>query len=164
MTVADHGFSISTAGVAEREEIYRLRHAVYARELHQHGENVAQRLSDALDGHNHYVCARRNGTLVGFVSITPPGCAYSVDKYVPRASLPFTCDERLFEVRILTVHPEARGSAAAVLLMYAALRWVEAHGGTRIVAIGRHEALGLYRKVGFTGTGIHIESGRVRFE
>ena len=36
----------------------------------------------------------------------------------------------------------------AALLMYAALRWVEAHGGTRIVAMGLREVAEMYVRVG----------------
>ena len=36
-----------------------------------------------------------------------------------------------------------------MLLMYAALRWIEERGGNRIVAIGRLEFLDLYLRLGF---------------
>jgi len=48
--------------------------------------------------------------------------------------------------------------------MYAALRWVEAHGGERIVAIGRREILDLYLRVGLEPVGIAIQSGAVSYE
>ncbi len=158
-------FRVATATDRDREAIYRLRHAVYARELQQHPENHEGRLVDPLDGFNHYLCAWHQGELAGFVSMTPPGPGrYSIDKYFSRAELPFPCDGHLFEVRILTVLPSARGSKAALLLMYAALRWVEARGGTRIAAIGRREVLGLYAKAGLRGTGQCVQSGKVEFE
>ena len=37
-------------------------------------------------------------------------------------------------------------------------------GGTRILAIGRHEVLGLYRKVGLRLLGREVAAGAVRFE
>lgn len=164
-TMQANALTIAPATAADREEIYRLRHEVYARELGQHAENDGGRLTDALDGGNHYICARRHGRVVGFVSLTPPGSVtYSVDKYVARDRLPFEFDDRLYEVRLLTVTPSTRGSRVAVLLMYAAFRWIEAHGGTRIVAIGRREVSRLYRKAGLLGTGIHVTSGAVTFE
>ena len=43
---------LMAAGEAERREIYRIRHEVYARELGQHPENARGELTDALDGHN----------------------------------------------------------------------------------------------------------------
>ena len=45
------------AGEAEREEIYRLRHAIYARELGQHPVNAAGRITDPLDAYNVYIVA-----------------------------------------------------------------------------------------------------------
>jgi GNAT superfamily N-acetyltransferase len=153
------------ATASERDAIYRLRHDVYARELGQHQVNVHARLSDPLDAFNEYIVARRDDVMAGFVSVTPPGHgAYAIDKYLPRSELPFACDERLFEVRLLTVLPEFRRMPIAGLLMYAALRWIQWRGGTRIVAIGRREVLKLYRKVGLQLLGREIRSGAVCFE
>lgn len=158
-------FRVAAATAADRETIYRMRHAVYAHELHQHAENADGRLIDALDRFNHYLCVWQRDEMVGFISVTPPGQGrYSIDKYFVREALPFLCDEHLFEVRLLTVLPPARGGETAFLLMYAALRWVEARSGTRIVAIGRREVLGLYAKAGLRRTGHYIQSGSITFE
>jgi histidinol-phosphate/aromatic aminotransferase/cobyric acid decarboxylase-like protein len=48
--------------------------------------------------------------------------------------------------------------------MYAALRWVEAHGGTHIAAIGRREVLELYLKAGLHAMGRRVASGAVTYE
>ncbi|HEV3023686.1 MAG TPA: GNAT family N-acetyltransferase [Pirellulales bacterium] len=156
---------LGLATAAERTTISRLRHDVYARELGQHPVNVQSALSDPLDAFNEYIVARRGDAIAGFVSVTPPGHgAYAIDKYLTRAELPFACDERLYEVRLLTVLPEFRRRPIAGLLMYAALRWIEGRGGTRIVAIGRREVLKLYCKVGLQLLGREIQAGAVRFE
>ncbi len=157
--------SINTATNADREAIYRARHEVFARELGQHLVNPQGRLTDNLDTFNDYLVARHRGCLAGFVSITPPGHgAYAIDKYLDRGELPFACDDALYEVRLLTVLPAHRHRPIAGLLMYAALRWIESRGGTRILAIGRHEVLGLYRKVGLHLLGREVAAGAVRFE
>lgn len=162
--VADR-LEIALATDADREAIYRMRHATYAQELGQHAVNEAGRLTDPLDAFNVYLIAMLDGWLVGFISITPPGHGrYSIDKYVPRDELPFAFDDGLFELRILTVDPEHRGGPAAGLLMYAALRWVETHGATRIVIIGRSEVAGLYERVGMRRIGRTIRSGAVTYE
>src|SRR5947208_15940952 len=82
--------TMSLASGLDREEIYRIRHAVYARELGQHTVNGLERLSDQLDSWNSYLVAKIREEIVGFVSVTPPGSpGYSIDKYVARALLPF---------------------------------------------------------------------------
>jgi histidinol-phosphate/aromatic aminotransferase/cobyric acid decarboxylase-like protein len=150
---------------ADREVIYRIRHEVYARELGQHATNSAQRLTDSLDTYNRYIVVADGTTLHGFVSITPAGSPkFSIDKYLAREVLPFPVDDRLFEVRILTVTATHRRSLLALALMYAAFRWVEARGGTRIMAIGRQDLLAMYGRVGLIPCGQVIQSGAVTFE
>ncbi|MBI1842138.1 MAG: aminotransferase class I/II-fold pyridoxal phosphate-dependent enzyme [Verrucomicrobia bacterium] len=162
---AGNRLALTVADAADREEIYRMRHDVYAREIGQHAQNIAGRLTDALDEFNHYLCVKEDARLLGFISVTPPGHGgYSVNKYIATGDLPLTIDSRTHELRILTVTSSARGREVAALLMYAALRWVEAHGGDRIIAIGRQEVLRMYLKTGMRGTGIMIRSGAVTFE
>lgn len=149
----------------DRETIYRLRHDVYANELAQHPPNSDGRLRDSLDNANIYLVASIGEELVGFISVTPPGgSAYSIDKYLSRKELPFPFDDKLYEVRLLTVVRPNRGRQIAALLMYAAFRWVEAHGGTRIMAIGRQEILDLYLKAGLQSVGISVQSGAVTYQ
>jgi histidinol-phosphate/aromatic aminotransferase/cobyric acid decarboxylase-like protein len=156
---------IAMAGSADREEIYRVRHAVYACELGQHPANEERRLRDPLDDRNVYLIARVAGRMAGFISITPPGHdRYSIDKYFSRESLGFPVDDGLHEVRLLTVLPGHRGSDVAALLMYAAFRWVESHAGQRLAAIGRQEILDLYLKAGLKPAGKVTQSGRVTYE
>ncbi|HWJ47987.1 MAG TPA: histidinol-phosphate transaminase [Candidatus Udaeobacter sp.] len=155
---------ISLAGADDRPAVYRLRHQIYALELGQHQPNSEQQLSDPLDAYNVYVKAAVDRHIAGFVSITPPGHSYSVDKYFSRDVFPFPFDNGVYEVRLLTVIPERRTLAIASLLMYAALRWIEAQGGRRIVAIGRREILSLYLKAGLKSLGCSAQSGAVTYE
>jgi ribosomal protein S18 acetylase RimI-like enzyme len=108
---------LSLAEDADRPEIYALRHKVYALELGQHSPNSTARLSDPLDDHNIYIKACIAGRLAGFISITPPGRGYSVDKYFARQDFPFSFDDNLYEVRLLTVAPGHRRLALASALM-----------------------------------------------
>jgi histidinol-phosphate/aromatic aminotransferase/cobyric acid decarboxylase-like protein len=148
----------------DRSVIYSLRHEVYARELRQHPENAEERLSDSLDRDNVYVVASIDGAIAGFVSVTPPtNGIYSIDKYLRRDEIPFPLDQRTYEIRILTVMPEHRGGIVAALLMYGALRCVEAHGGTRVIAIGRREVREIYVKAGLQPFASEIRSGAVTF-
>ncbi len=148
----------------DRETIYRMRHEVYARELGQYSPNAAGRLTDALDAFNHYIVIADGERIVGFVSITPPGSpSFSIDKYFKRAELPFAVDDKLYEVRLLTVPQPARRSLLALALMYAAFRWVEARGGTRIMAIGRREIRSMHVRVGLKPTGQDVTCGAVTY-
>ena len=120
---------------------------------------------DPLDAFNVYLVAKVGGEFAGFISITPPtGSGYSIDKYFARESLPLTFDEQLYEIRLLTVLPAYRGGELATLLMYAAFRWIESHGGTRVAAIGREELLELYERCGLERTGMKARCGAVQFE
>ncbi|MBI3852597.1 MAG: aminotransferase class I/II-fold pyridoxal phosphate-dependent enzyme [Verrucomicrobia bacterium] len=149
----------------DRETIYRLRHDVYGKELVQHPTNGDGRLRDSLDEGNIYLVASVGEELVGFISVTPPTSqTYSIDKYLSREEPPFPFDDGLYEVRLLTVIKPSRGRQIAALLMYAAFRWVEAHGGARIMAIGREEILDLYLKAGLQPIGIAVRSGAVTYQ
>jgi histidinol-phosphate/aromatic aminotransferase/cobyric acid decarboxylase-like protein len=157
--------SVRLARPDERDAIYRMRHEVYARELGQHHANPEGRLSDPLDAVNLYIVIAAGEHLLGFVSITPPGSpTFSIDKYFRRSDLPFPVDDKTFEVRLLTVSSPARRTLFALALIYAAFRWVEAHGGSRIMAIGRQEVLSIYRRVGLKPAGQLARSGAVTYE
>lgn len=159
------GLSLAVADARDREAIYRLRHEVYALEIHQHAANADARLEDDLDRWNTYLVARDGDEIAGFVSLTPPGSPkFSIDKYFSRSSLPFAVDTRTYEVRLLTVMPKYRGRPLAFLLMYGVLRWVEARGGGLIAAIGRREVLPMYAESGLQGTGMQVASGDVTYE
>ena len=159
-----HRLMVHLANSEEREAIYRLRHEVYARELGQYAVQPDGRLTDALDAFNVYLVVTDGKTIHGFISITPPGHGkYSVDKYVKREELPFPVDDKLYEIRIMTVPQPSRRSLLATLLMYAAFRWIESHGGTRIVCIGRNEIYSIHLRVGLKNTGLNVQAGAVSY-
>lgn len=155
---------IALADASDRELIYAARHAVYGFELGQHPPNSCGQLRDALDEFNVYIVAKRGADLLAFVSVTPPGPHYSVDKYFDRSCVPVNFDSGLFEVRLLTVLAEARGTLLAAAMMYAALRYAEEHGGQQIVAIGRREVLDLYLSVGLRSAQLQAQAGQVIYE
>ncbi|MCX4461754.1 histidinol-phosphate aminotransferase family protein (plasmid) [Streptomyces sp. NBC_01340] len=156
---------LRVAAPEDLEWIYELRHRVYAQELGQHVPDPAGRLRDGLDGDNVYLVAARGATRIGFVSLTPPWLGrYALEKYLSRDELPLLTESDLFEVRILTVEPRWRATAAAPLLMYAALRWIAARGGRQVVAMGRTELLAMYLAVGLRPVGHTVHSGALTFE
>jgi len=155
---------IDRATDLDRRTIYGLRHRVYALELGQHAARPEAELTDSIDARNDYLTASVDDELVGFVSLTPPGGRYSIDKYIAREDLPFPIDSGLWEVRLLTVLDPWRGGPAAALLMYAALRHIESQGGARIVAIGRREIRDFYMKAGLKPLGRRFRAGSVTYE
>jgi histidinol-phosphate/aromatic aminotransferase/cobyric acid decarboxylase-like protein len=156
---------ISIGRPEDRQDIYTMRHAVYAEELGQHKPKRELMLMDALDGSNEYIVAHIGGKLAGFVSVTPPSAGrYSIEKYVAREELALAFDDGLYEVRVLTVAREHRHSRLAAVLMYAAFRWVEERGGRHIVAMGRSEVLSIYLNYGLRPMDRQIRSGAVTFE
>lgn len=157
--------ALAAAGPEDRERIYQWRHEIFGCELGQHAPNPAGRLRDAVDDWNIYLVAKASNQIAGFISITPPNQpSYSLDKYLAREQLPFPYDNRLYEVRLLTVLQPYRHSELVALLMYAAFRWVEAHGGARIMAMGRREVLDIYLRSGMEPANLTIRSGAVTYE
>ncbi len=158
--------AIRYAAPADHEAIFRLRHAVYARELQQYAANETGQLPDAaVDSSRFILACDEQGDLLGFVAVTPPTATrYGLEKYVPRERWPVPVTERLFEIRALTVAPEHRRGATAGLLMYAALRWIESQGGARIIAMGRTDLLPLYQKCGLRRSRITFNAGCADYE
>jgi histidinol-phosphate/aromatic aminotransferase/cobyric acid decarboxylase-like protein/GNAT superfamily N-acetyltransferase len=155
---------ISIADNTERNEIYKIRHDVYASELRQHPLNDEATIQDKLDYFNVYVVAKIKGEIIGFISVTPPAeNSFSIDKYFTREEIPFEIDANTFEMRILTVLQPHRGKPVAAALMWAAFRWIQSLGGTRIMAIGRSEVLDMYLKLGFHATSHKVNAGSVTY-
>jgi histidinol-phosphate/aromatic aminotransferase/cobyric acid decarboxylase-like protein/N-acyl-L-homoserine lactone synthetase len=156
---------VRAATAQDLDWIHELRHRVYAEELGQHAPRPAGRLRDGLDGENVYLVVARGPARLGFVSLTPPWLGrYGLDKYLTREEWPLPVDGGLFEVRVLTVEPHWRTTAAAPLLMYAALRWIAARGGRRVVVMGRTDLLPMYLAAGLRRTGRTVRGGALTFE
>ena len=157
--------SFSIASNLDRQEIYKIRHLIYAQELNQHAVNPSQQLTDDLDAENKYIVAKAGNQILGFISITTPNSKkYSVDKYFSRLDIPYPFDEYLYEIRLLTVLEKSRNSYLALGLMYAAFRWVQSHGGLHVVSICRSELVEMYRKAGLNPLSLRAVSGKVTYE
>lgn len=149
----------------DRRNIHRLRHDVYAAELGQYDLRDDGELPDRDDLHCQYIVATVGHELVGFVAITPPSSpTFSVDRYLPRTSVPYAFDGTLYEIRALTVSDARRGLAVAPGLMYAAFRHVQSCGGRRIVAIGRTAVLDMYLRLGMQREGVRFTTSGVEYE
>ena len=162
---AKMNLSISIADAESIHAVYHMRHDVYASELGQYEERMDALLPDASDINSIYITASVNGELAGFVGVTPPNSPrYSLEKYLSRNEIPIVFDDRLYEIRTLTVKGPFRGTFVAGSLMYAAFRWVEAHGGTQIISAGRREVLDMYQRLGLKRVGLSFKSGAVNYD
>ncbi len=147
----------------ERQEIYRLRYLVYTCELHQHGESEREVLTDELDAYNEYIGAYTSeDILAGFISITPPGRRYSLDKYRDRTTKKWMY-QNAYELRILTVREEYRREGIALRLMEEAAKYVEKCGGRYIISIGREELMPYYEQLGYVDLQEVYRSGKLKF-
>ena len=162
---AGHRIVIREATESDRTAVFRARHTVYADELGQYETRPDGILPDAAGLEAVYLVAFVDGELGGFIGITPPESPrFSVDRFIPRDALPIPVDHRLYEVRALTVLKPLRGQPIAAALMYAAFRWIEARGGSRIVAIGRREFVPMYLRAGLERLGPSFACGSVQYE
>jgi histidinol-phosphate/aromatic aminotransferase/cobyric acid decarboxylase-like protein/GNAT superfamily N-acetyltransferase len=153
-------YLIAEADARDRETIALLRHDIYAHELHQYAPNAQQTLGDDLDRDNVYLVVRDRTSVAGFISLTLPRApTFSIDKYFDRGVLPCAIDAATYEVRLLSVQQRYRGAPIAGFLAYAAYRWITAHGGTRIVAIGRTGLISFYERMGLHRSGLRATSG-----
>lgn len=156
---------VEQASSADREVIYQIRHAVYAVELEQQPPRNTGRLSDAIDDWNVYLVVKAGVEIVGFISVTPPlQPFYSLEKYFDRNALPFPVNDKLHEIRLITVVESHRGNDVASLLLYAAFRWIESRGGSHVVALGSPEVLGLYSRCGLQPVGLRAQNGKVTYD
>jgi histidinol-phosphate/aromatic aminotransferase/cobyric acid decarboxylase-like protein len=156
---------ITQATDAHRIDIDQIRHEIYAAELQQFSTQSSGMLHDRSTVKSVYITAVENNKLIGFVGITPPDSpAYSIDHYVSRVDVPVPFDEHLFEIRALTVINSSRGSAVAAILMYAAFRWIQVHGGKHLVAIGHQKVKPMYMRLGMRPTGNRFQCGLLDYE
>jgi histidinol-phosphate/aromatic aminotransferase/cobyric acid decarboxylase-like protein/GNAT superfamily N-acetyltransferase len=156
---------LALATAANQNEIDRIRYNVYAKELGQFAPSSDKTLQDRPDVKSVYITAVEQGRLIGFVGVTPPESpAYSIDHYISRADVPISFDEHLFEIRALTVIDSSRGSTVAPALMYAAFRWIQAHGGKHVVAIGHQKVQPMYLRLGMRSVGRSFRCGKLEYE
>ncbi len=155
---------ITYANNQHRDIIYKMRYDIYCTELKQYPENDMKILKDQLDEFNTYLVALKSNKIIGFVSITPPGDMYSIDKYIPREKLPFKIDSGVYEIRILTLLNNYRGSRLFYMLSYAAFKWIEFRNGKRIMILGKDRLVEMYSKGGLSSCNIPVKSGQVNYE
>lgn len=156
---------LALATAEDLTKIDHIRHSVYAAELGQFSPHSNGMLHDKPDVKSIYITAVENGRPIGFVGITPPTSpSYSIDHYLDRSEVPVVFNEHVFEIRALTVIDSSRGSVTAPALMYAAFRWIQAHGGKTIIAIGHEKVNPMYVRLGMRSIGQRFSCGKLEYE
>ncbi len=157
--------TISLPTAQDCELINRIRHDVYISELKQFDPLEGDMLPDRPEVDSTYIKCEINGALIGFVGITPPSSpTYSIDHYVDRNQVPVQFGKHAYEIRALTVVDSVRGTVAAPALMYAAYRWIQAHGGKQIIAVGHSKVRAMYERLGMRPQGIRFYCGKLLYE
>jgi len=150
---------VAIASPEQRVAIMRICADVYAAANTARSPATPWDLAPVLDQQSVYLIATRAQQLLGFIGITPPTSPrYALETYLPRDQLPIPLDAHVYELRLLTVDRAHRRSRLAALLMYAAFRWVEAQGGTRIVAVSQPDNLTLFQHVGLRPVGPAVQT------
>ncbi len=161
----EYRFAARLATLSDRDQIYRIRHDVYAEELGQHLRNADGILRDTLDDENEYIVVREQDRVVAFISITPPWAkSFSIDKYFSRLELPVRFHDSLYELRLLTIIESRRNTSVLPMLVKASFDYLLTKGATEAIAIGRSEILSMYEGIGFERLGFTTKSGRVVYE
>ncbi|GAA4607814.1 histidinol-phosphate/aromatic aminotransferase/cobyric acid decarboxylase-like protein [Actinoplanes octamycinicus] len=157
-------FTVRVATHQDRDEIFRLRHEVYAVELRQYPIDPRGRLDEPADSGNVHLLVLAGDELAGFVSLTPPSAPrYFVERYLNEAAARRVRADSPYEIRALTVRAKHRRGPVAALLMYAVLRWVVARGGRSVIAMGRAETQDMYARLGLRRTGVEFTAGAQRY-
>ncbi|GAA4256531.1 histidinol-phosphate aminotransferase family protein [Dactylosporangium darangshiense] len=149
---------------SDLDDIFSLRHEVYAAELQQYPASDDGRLAEPADSANVFLLAEVGSTLAGFISLTPPEAPrYFVERYLDAQIAREVRADSPYEVRALTVRQRFRHTPVASLLMYAALRWVVSRGGESVIAMGRAETQDMYAKLGLHRTDYEFTVGSQRY-
>ncbi|GJM20591.1 MAG: aminotransferase V [Planctomycetota bacterium] len=146
----------------ELEQLHRLNHATFVREVPQHADPGHERLVDKFHGKNLYFVAKLDEHVVGMVSVhgEPP---FSIASRLPDPRVLDTLGAHPLEVRLLAVRPEHRGSAVLGGLALAVLRHAQHRGYTHLLISGHRDRLRLYTRMGFEPLGPAVFDGDAAF-
>jgi predicted N-acetyltransferase YhbS len=144
---------------AEFEQIFRLNHRTFVDELHQYTAAASPRLIDKFHDKNLYWIALAGEEVIGMIAAhdRPP---FSIESRLAdvRVLEPYG---RVFEVRLLAVHPAHRKGlvmAGLFLQMYERARDYDA-----LIISGLVEESALYHRIGFEDLGPPVRSGEAEF-
>ncbi len=147
---------------AELEQVHRLNHETFVREVAQYADTGSDHLVDKFHQKNTYIVAVHGDDLVGMVAVhdRPP---FSVADRLPDPSVLDGLGGRPMEVRLLAVRPAYRRGPVFSGLLWALREHARRLGHTRLLISGLEERLPLYAKLGFRALGPAVACGRAAF-
>jgi aspartate aminotransferase-like enzyme len=146
----------------EFEQLHRLNHATFVREVHQHADSGDGRLVDKFHGRNTYFIALEGRRVVGMLAVhdRPP---FSVADKLADPSVLDRLGARPLEVRLLAVEPRHRHGAVFAGLGLAVIRHAQRHGYSHMLISGVAERLRMYEHTGFRALGPAVSRGGASF-
>lgn len=146
----------------ELEQVHRLNHETFVREVAQYGETESERLVDKFHYKNTYIVALHDDELVGMVAVhdRPP---FSVADRLLDPSVLDGLGGRPMEVRLLAVRPAYRRGPVFSGLLWALREHARGLSHTLLLISGLAGRVPLYAKLGFRALGPAVACGRAAF-
>lgn len=144
------------------EEIHRLNHRTFVREIPQHADPGGERLVDRFHDKNLYIVARCGGRVVGMMAVhdQPP---FSAAEKMENPEILEQVAGRILEVRLLSVesgerHRQVFPGLGSVLCEYA-----RESGYTDLLISAIEGQRRMYERIGFRALGPAVRHGGGRF-
>jgi predicted N-acetyltransferase YhbS len=145
----------------ELDQVFRLNHDTFARELRQHSAHEDGRLIDRFHDKNTYYIAIAGDRVVGMIAVhdQPP---FSVAARMADPNLLGDLG-RILEVRLLAVDPEHRSQMVIGGLFWEVLKHGRTGGHETVAISGIVEQQRMYKRMGFNELGPPVQSGEAWF-
>jgi GNAT superfamily N-acetyltransferase len=152
---------VQVATDRDMEDLWKLNHEVYCRELGQHRLETSGRRIDKMYSTAIYFAARADGIFAGMLSATPPGSgSISTLKRIPHENGVHREALLTTEVRLLAVARKFRGRGVYDHLIFALMKYCSENSIHRILISAVERQVRLYELMGFTTiSGVVEENG-----
>lgn len=147
----------------EIEQIHRLNYRTFVEEIPQHRPNPKGRLVDKFHAENCYLICLQDEQLVGMMAVRDKR-PFSLDAKLDKLNSYLPPHTSLFEIRLLAVVPQARGTHVLVGLMLMLQKYAQRHGHDLAVMSGTVRQQKLYDQMGFQPFGPLVGEEAARFQ
>ncbi len=146
----------------EFEQIHRLNHQTFVREIPQHPDDGSELLVDKFHHKNAYFIVLKGERVVGMLSAhdQPP---FSVATRLSEPEILSQPDTRPLEVRLLAIEPAERNSTMFFGLIWSLYEFARSKEYTHLVISGVTDRQDLYERLGFIAMGPAVASGDAFF-